>query len=45
MLKILYTNRVPFEINLKINELDEVENEIKSFEGKLYKCVLDNKYD
>ena len=41
----IYTNRVPFEINLKINELDEVENEIKSFEGKLYKCVLDNKYD
>ena len=41
----IYTNRVPFETNLKINKLEEVENEIKSFEGKLYKCVLDNKYD
>ena len=41
----IYTNRVPFETNLKINELEEVEDEIKSFEGKLYKCILDNKYD
>ena len=37
----IFVHKIPNHTKKKFGELDEVENKINNFEGKLYKCVLE----
>ena len=41
-LKNIYFHKIPYETNNKIIELEKLDNKLKSFEGKIYKSIIEN---
>ncbi len=41
-LKNIFINKIPFETKTKIIELEKLDNTLKSFEGKIYKSIIEN---